>query len=908
MAYWVAQAQADGANSTFSTYSVDMPAELVSGDLIVCYMSTRGTAAITPPTGYTLVNAANPTTKTGDDYDYLAYKIADGTESIATFSLTSGSSNMCISVDIFRDTGGVVATAEAHDNSTSTTKTFPDVTPTSSDDLWIGCMGIDTNSKSMLMDRQTGVPYPYDAPVVSGYTYTRRTVNLSYCQLNDTTAIGSSFVTQHESDQTSLFSLIISNSASGLTPPQVQMEKSWFQPFGGLTSNPTYTNPTWTSLHSSVSTIDGDTVVDASLNLPSGASNSNLDNSLPTQNFRRISFGNFGTAEDDWQGATIPVAIDLSGGKVFQSTFSEPNPQRSKQNGYIFIDSGGNWSVFTIKTANIDSGKGDNIIIVSENSAPRYSSSTACDMTDITKVGILCRASNLSNNTVLLPYMQVVDKITFLGINPSRFHELGTLDRSKYIDGSVSLQGFTQTQWRMSAQVGDGSIETFIDLSTSSVEFQGQDGVTNFVNAEDLALTLKLSASDTFNNGAITASSGIFNYTLDPTTSSSATYNFDNTTILNSVVTWDTDIPINAQNFIGCGVIDAKGATFTNCNISKSQSTTHAMTVAAGASVTGCSFIQLSETYAIEIPSAGTYDLSDTSFSGYTNELNVTETSGTVTINLALGQVEPTYITAGATVTFVQPTVTYQVLVPNIIDGSVYQVKNITTATELTYGTVSGGAGIDNTYTKDTDYTAGDSGRLRVVYHSGTTAKEEIEIDFTFAAATTINSLPNTQSDKDEYNTYAVDGSTITEFIFDSPNLEVDISDADNSTAIQRIGSWYYYYITTTTGIDELFGCLDWESLNSIKIDQSMCDLKIDNTKATPLLLQGGRLYRVDGSTIIASTSNSIQIDFSPVYVTSADPDNIADLVWNDTTPRPNGSKGQRLDNIPKIIARNDEL
>jgi hypothetical protein len=90
-----------------------------------------------------------------------------------------------------------------------------------------------------------------------------------------------------------------------------------------------------------------------------------------------------------------------------------------------------------------------------------------------------------------------------------------------------------------------------------------------------------------------------------------------------------------------------------------------------------------------------------------------------------------------------------------------------------------------------------------------------------------------------------------------------------------------------------------------------MCDLKLDNTKATPLLLGGGRIYHDDGSTIIASTSNSIQIDYNPVYVATANPDDIANVVWNAAVTnqtRPNGSAGEVLENIPKIIAVKAEL
>jgi hypothetical protein len=136
-----------------------------------------------------------------------------------------------------------------------------------------------------------------------------------------------------------------------------------------------------------------------------------------------------------------------------------------------------------------------------------------------------------------------------------------------------------------------------------------------------------------------------------------------------------------------------------------------------------------------------------------------------------------------------------------------------------------------------------------------------------FGASTTVNSLPLTQTDNTVYNTYGVNGSTISEFAWDSGNVQIDIDDSDNTTAIQRFAAWYSYFITTATGIDEAFGAIVWENVNSVKIISSLVDLKIDNTKSAPLLITGGRLYRDDGDVIIASTSNSIQIDYEPVYV-----------------------------------------
>ena len=51
------------------------------------------------------------------------------------------------------------------------------------------------------------------------------------------------------------------------------------------------------------------------------------------------------------------------------------------------------------------------------------------------------------------------------------------------------------------------------------------------------------------------------------------------------------------------------------------------------------------------------------------------------------------------------------------------------------------------------------------------------------------------------YNSNAIDGSTITEFITDYPNIEVDINDADQITTIQRLYAWFQTATNTAQGI-----------------------------------------------------------------------------------------------------------
>jgi hypothetical protein len=86
------------------------------------------------------------------------------------------------------------------------------------------------------------------------------------------------------------------------------------------------------------------------------------------------------------------------------------------------------------------------------------------------------------------------------------------------------------------------------------------------------------------------------------------------------------------------------------------------MVVSAGAVIHICDFTKNTETYALELTAAGAYDLSDSTFTGYTNPLYISATTGTVTITLAAGNVEPGYVSDGATVVFdlPQPTLTIQ--------------------------------------------------------------------------------------------------------------------------------------------------------------------------------------------------------------------------------------------------------
>lgn len=259
---------------------------------------------------------------------------------------------------------------------------------------------------------------------------------------------------------------------------------------------------------------------------------------------------------------------------------------------------------------------------------------------------------------------------------------------------------------------------------------------------------------------------------------------------------------------------------------------------------------------------AGTYDMSGVTLrTGDTLKIH-NDSQNAISVILPAGMNYTTSSDGGA-ITVISPPTTYTLKMPNIQQYSRVQIYNATTGVEL-LNAVVGESGVDHTMISGTDYSAGDTGRVRIAYQAGAVAFDPVEIEFTFSESTTINSLPLIQSAAGSYNDYAFDGSTITEFEWDSGNIEVDINDADNSTTVQRFAAWWHYFITTPVGINEALGAVDWESVNSVRIISGIVDLRFDNVKAEPLMIVGGRIYRDDGMTIIGG--GSIQIDYKPVY------------------------------------------
>lgn len=203
------------------------------------------------------------------------------------------------------------------------------------------------------------------------------------------------------------------------------------------------------------------------------------------------------------------------------------------------------------------------------------------------------------------------------------------------------------------------------------------------------------------------------------------------------------------------------------------------------------------------------------------------------------------------------------VAVSGYVAGSRVQIYNVSTATELYNNTPAGAS-----FSINANWTTNQTLRVRVGYAVGTSAK--LPVEQTGLLTSTGASFLISQSDDTVYNSLAIDGGTCTEFTPDYPNLQIDISDGDGTTSVQRIYAWAAWNQTSAQGIGLMFKAVAAADLLNYTIDTSVVNAKLDNISATPVKVTGGYLTRSDGSTLIAATSGSIQMDPGRAYIAPA--------------------------------------
>ena len=153
-------------------------------------------------------------------------------------------------------------------------------------------------------------------------------------------------------------------------------------------------------------------------------------------------------------------------------------------------------------------------------------------------------------------------------------------------------------------------------------------------------------------------------------------------------------------------------------------------------------------------------------------------------------------------------------------------------------------SGYSNSWTDHEDFDNGDTIRMRWA------DSDELEIESTgVATAAGTTTFLDAPEDDTVYDGYAIDGSTVTEYSADYPNIQVDVNDPDNVFYIDRFYAWYKYNLTTADGIRNFFGGVTATNASNILINDSVVDIFFDNTKAVSAR-QGGTIViqRADGA------------------------------------------------------------
>jgi hypothetical protein len=193
---------------------------------------------------------------------------------------------------------------------------------------------------------------------------------------------------------------------------------------------------------------------------------------------------------------------------------------------------------------------------------------------------------------------------------------------------------------------------------------------------------------------------------------------------------------------------------------------------------------------------------------------------------------------------------------PNLPVGTRVQFYNFTDSVELTNEVLAGAGASTSLY-----FTTAKTIRLR----ASKLGSLPIEA-FGVMTASGLTFIDEFVTD-DVYVAKGIDGSTVTEFSADEPNVQIDSNDPDGTSSVWRCYAWFRYYETSSIGVaGVLFGAAQAIDTENLAIDSARADIQLDNVSAVPLKISDGYMYRTDGATIIAPTSGSIQMDPKKAY------------------------------------------
>ena len=255
--------------------------------------------------------------------------------------------------------------------------------------------------------------------------------------------------------------------------------------------------------------------------------------------------------------------------------------------------------------------------------------------------------------------------------------------------------------------------------------------------------------------------------------------------------------------------------------------------------------------------------------------------------------------------TYYTPLASITYSAPNLINGSKVRLYNVTQARQIEISSVSGGGGYSRTLVEGTDYDQNDEIVMLAAYSSGATAKRILRGT---GVATTSNIVINdTQQDWEEYNDAGADGSDVPECSTNYSEIQVEVTDSDNSTEKRRIASFIAHSLTTNEGIAQwvsLAGVpvIDYINSGTAVVNVDVANLKIDNIKDAPLnMIDAFKLRASDNSSLVSDSTYTIRFDNDGSDAVIPDVDSFAKKV--DLTIVNNGVK-----KASKLVVHEEDL
>jgi hypothetical protein len=564
----------------------------------------------------------------------------------------------------------------------------------------------------------------------------------------------------------------------------------------------------------------------------------------------------------------LPAAIDYAAGLWVMSTRSGNTATDSILGPlHYFEDSTGNWGIYRFIPRPRSIGF-LTIICHLPDETPVDGSVTPVDFTDITKRGIAYRQTGANTSQRFFDVASeciqpFTAPLTLLGgglANPITARTVAKMLSSGGAWNLAFAQGLGQQVITMPYQLGDGTVATYVDDEAQSLEYPSVGGIIGYtVLAGRQEIRVKASASDTilFDAG-IKGTSRIHNFVFDSATSTSATYGMAGT-FLGWVPTLQTGLTLRGGTYIGCAKIDAKGANVSDSIIKSSIATDAAMRLEDTGRANRSEFIKGAETYAIEIFGTGTVTLEEVTYTGYTKPLNILATTGTVTIELAAGDTQPTFDSAGATVVFLQPIPTQSVTVSNGVAGTLLLIQDVTDSANPITLYLDSPASFPHTWTDPSPYVADRDIRVRAAFQSGATAKIFVDeligtsTNTALALAYRLNQVDDTV-----YISNAIDGSTVTDVVIDDAALLIEVDTGTISWDL--LYAFEVHWLATAAGIvDEgrIITAIDAANY----VFEGPWKIKNVSSPSVPLVISGGYgRSKVDGTTatLIDTTGGTV--------------------------------------------------